>query len=495
MSLGTVAARGATITVFLQFLRFIIQLGGLVLLGRLLAPGDFGLLVMLTAIIGFGDVLRDFGLMSAAVQAKQLSRGQQTNLFWINSLIGLFLAALCAFISPLIADFYGDSRLLYVGIVLAGTFILSGLQTQYQALLTRSMRFTALSTTELLSQVIALLTATGGALGGWGYWALVAQLVVQPACLLFFRALISRWVPGLPSRGNKMLPLLRYGMNLMLTQSLVYLSSNVDSIVIGARFGASAAGFYNRAFQVLMMPLNQIFAPITAVALPVLSKLQDDVVRYGRFLQRAQILIAYPSVVLFAVVAGPARSLMELVFGYQWVPSAPIFQILAFGGAFQAVSYIGYWVFLSKGLTGSHFRYSLISRSVVIASVLLGSTGGPLGIALGYSLSISVMWPVSLFWLHRAAKIAVTPLLLGGIRIIFVGSLGAFSGLVAAYYYRESEPIVAVAVAVPLAVAVIGISLFLIPACRRDLADCLATSKLLIRRKQNENMSPLGART
>ena len=59
------------------------------------------------------------------------------------------------------------------------------------------------------------------------------------------------------------------------------------------------------------------------------------------------------------------------MFGQEWAPSAPLFQILAIAGVFQAVSYPTYWVFLARGLTGSHFRYSLISRSLVIVCALV----------------------------------------------------------------------------------------------------------------------------
>ena len=57
---------------------------------------------MVTAIIGVGELVRDFGLSSAAVQARTLSRGQKSNLFWINTSIGFALMLLT--IGGLVAD-------------------------------------------------------------------------------------------------------------------------------------------------------------------------------------------------------------------------------------------------------------------------------------------------------------------------------------------------------------------------------------------------------
>ncbi|NEH54033.1 oligosaccharide flippase family protein, partial [Rhizobium leguminosarum] len=83
--LGRLAARGALLTMGGQACKILLQFGGIVVLARLLSPGDYGLLAMVTAIVGIGEVLRDFGLSSAAVQARSVSPQQRSNLFWINS--------------------------------------------------------------------------------------------------------------------------------------------------------------------------------------------------------------------------------------------------------------------------------------------------------------------------------------------------------------------------------------------------------------------------
>ena len=73
--LGRRAARGAFLTVGGQGMRMLIQLLSVTVLARLLAPSDYGLLAMVVVIVGVGEIFRDFGLSSAAVQAPTLSRG------------------------------------------------------------------------------------------------------------------------------------------------------------------------------------------------------------------------------------------------------------------------------------------------------------------------------------------------------------------------------------------------------------------------------------
>ena len=135
------ASRGALVTLAGQAVRVVIQLAGIVVLARLLGPSDYGLVAMVTVIIGVGEVFRDFGLSSAAIQAKILTPAQKDNLFWINGGIGLLLTLLvCALASP-IADFYGDPRLQPLSYALSLTFLLNGLSTQFRADLSRHLRF------------------------------------------------------------------------------------------------------------------------------------------------------------------------------------------------------------------------------------------------------------------------------------------------------------------------------------------------------------------
>ena len=90
--LGQRAARGALVTLTAQALKILVQLASVVVLARLLAPHDYGLVAMVLALIGVGEIFRDFGLSTAAIQAQTFSTAQRATLFWINGAIGLALA-------------------------------------------------------------------------------------------------------------------------------------------------------------------------------------------------------------------------------------------------------------------------------------------------------------------------------------------------------------------------------------------------------------------
>lgn len=470
--LASRAVQGAKITVSMQGVRFLIQFAGLVVLGRLLSPADFGLIAMVTAIVGIGEVLRDFGLSTAAIQSRKLSHAQASNLFWINSSIGLLLALVCAALSLPLASLYDEPRVAGLSVVLAVNFLINGMQAQFQAQLVRDMRYWRLTVTDVLAQGVGLCAGVGSALLGLGYWSIAVQAVVQAGTLLLGRWLASSWRPGLPNRSGHVGELFSFGRNVVGTQLLVYLSSNIDSVVIGRSFGPVQLGFYQRAFQLLMMPLNQILSPLNNVALPVLAQLQDDPREFSRFILRAQTSVLYPVVILFTVVGVTADWVIPLVFGEQWEPSVRIFQILAVGGVFQSANYVSYWIFLSLGRTASHLRYSLVSRTVLILSLVIGSQWGLSGVAVGYSLTMVISWPLALWWMRGFDHVRPIALLLRGARALIFGGGLVGAGVVATALVAQHLPRVPAIAVTVLAMAMAGVLLYMfVRVLRTDLSE------------------------
>ncbi len=430
-ALGRRAARGALFTVGAQGVKILIQVAGVVVLARLLTPGDYGLIAMVTAIIGVAEIFRDFGLSAAAVQAKTLSTGQRNNLFWINTAAGAVLTLLVFLGAPLIALVYGHPELVDLSRALSFVFVINGMTTQYRASLNRSMRFSVLALADICAPFFALVAAILLALNGAGFWALAVQQLATSVILLVILSIGSRWLPGMPRRREPMGDLLSFGWQLAGSLFVGYLGNNVDSLTIGIRFGATPLGLYNRGFQLLMTPLGQLRQPTTQVALPVLSRLREDLDGSNRFLQRGQLALGLTLVAGLGLIIGGAEPVTAVFLGRQWLTVEPILRLLAAAGVFQTLAYVGLWIYLSHGLTKQLFQYTLISTSVKVACILIGSTGGLIGVAWGYAIAPALAWPMSFWWLSRKSPVSVRPLFLGAFRVMSVtaavalGSYGA----------------------------------------------------------------------
>ncbi|MFM7448353.1 MAG: lipopolysaccharide biosynthesis protein, partial [Leptolyngbyaceae cyanobacterium] len=235
--LKTRTIRSGAITISAQALKFVISMGSTVVLARLLTPEDFGLIGMVTVIIGFVELLKDLGLAEATIQQEQINQRQISTLFWINLAISCGVALTVALLSPLIAWFYHEPRLITITLVLAITFIFSGLTVQHQALLRRQMHFAMLAKIEMAALVAGVATAQLSAFYGAAYWSLVyMQLAFSLTYVVGIWAACS-WRPGLPGWNSEIRSMLKFGGNLTGFRCFNYLSRNFDNFIIGRVWG------------------------------------------------------------------------------------------------------------------------------------------------------------------------------------------------------------------------------------------------------------------
>src|SRR6266568_9290143 len=167
------ALSSGLITLTSQGAQFILNLGSIMVLARLLNPADFGLLAMLMTVMSFLRVFREAGLSTATIQREGITHAQVSNLFWVNVAVSGGAGLLLAAASPLIAWFYREPRLIPITLILAATFPLSGLTVQHVALLARQMRFKALAWIQVGSQLSGFVMGITMAWLGYGYWSLV----------------------------------------------------------------------------------------------------------------------------------------------------------------------------------------------------------------------------------------------------------------------------------------------------------------------------------
>ena len=171
--LGARTARGGAVTVVSHALRFVITVAATGVMARLLRPTDYGLIGMVAFFTNFVAMFKDLGLSVATIQKTQVSRDQVSTLFWLNVALSVAITLLTIALSPFVAWFYGDPRLMAVTVVTATGFLLGGLTVQHEALLRRQMRFFSLVSIVLISTIIGYLVGIFLAWQGFSYWSLV----------------------------------------------------------------------------------------------------------------------------------------------------------------------------------------------------------------------------------------------------------------------------------------------------------------------------------
>ncbi|WP_310962181.1 lipopolysaccharide biosynthesis protein [Nocardioides terrisoli] len=412
------ALRGALTMGGSQFARIVLQAMSIVVLARLLSPSDYGLIAMVTAIVGVAEVLRDFGLTFASVQAKVMTRELQDNLFWLNALAGLVLSVAAYFAAVPIADLYGEPRLVPITHVVCWVFLINGISAQARADLNRRLRFGTLALGDTGAVLIGFVATLVAALLGAGYWALVVQLVLPTILATVFYLVAAGWIPGRYHREVSTMAMLRYGASLVANQVLNYAMINSDSVIIGTRLGAASLGIYDRAFQLLALPLSKLSVPATKVALPLLSRVQAEPERFRRLLLRGQTVVVHPVLLLFSVMVGFGEILIPLVLGGQWHPAVVPFQILCFGGCLNALTVVTNWAFMATGSMRAYLKVTAVTAPVTVACMYVGSRWGIDGVAAGFTLGTAAYWPMSLWWLRRQPQVPGIVLLRRGLRAL-----------------------------------------------------------------------------
>lgn len=396
--LGSRSMRGGAITLAVQILKFLISTVATIVVARLLAPQDYGLVGMVVVLISFLGLFQYLGLPAATVKWKELSHGQVSTLFWINVALStvIMLAVLCS--APLLAWFYKEPRLIGIAAGYSIVIFFTGISIQHMAILTRQMRFGPIAAIEVGALAIGVGAAVLAALNGAGYWALVLNQIVFALVTIAGAWTACRWRPGLPVRGSGVRSMLKYGGNLTGYNFTTFVAQNLDNALIGKFWGAYQLGIYSRAYQMLLMPMGQISTPLAAVAVPALSRLADSPGRYRVAYLRILEKIAMLTMTGVVFMIATSDWLMLFLLGPKWREAGRIFMLLGITAIIQPVGKTGLWLFITQGRSREMFKWGIIGAVIAVVSIVAGLPWGATGVAASYAITDLCISTPLMFW-------------------------------------------------------------------------------------------------
>lgn len=398
--------RGGVARLSAQVANFVLRIGSLMILARLLGPKDFGLVGMVTAFTGVLTLFRDFGLSSAAIQRADVTEEQLSTLFWINVVVGAALACVSVGLAPMIAAFYHEPRLQAVTFALATGFVFNAVGVQHGVLLQRELRFTALAVISTIALLGGTLIAIGGAMAGYGYWALVAMAVATPLMTTIGFWIATRWMPGPPRRRSGIRSMMHFGGTLTVNGLIIYVGSNFEKVLLGRYWGVDAIGLYGRAYQLINIPTDNLNSAAGEVAFAALSRLQDDPTRLRSYFLKGYSLILAMTLPLTMACALFADDVVRVLLGPKWKDAAILFRLLAPTILVFAIANPLSWLLCSLGMIKRLLKMGLVITPIMIASYLIGLPYGPKGVASAYSV-VMMLWLIPLIlWALRDAPVS-----------------------------------------------------------------------------------------
>jgi O-antigen/teichoic acid export membrane protein len=345
------------------------------------------MVAMALPITGFFTMFSDPGLSTATVQRLEISEAQMSNLFWLNVAFGASIMCAAASVSPVVAFFYRDPRVAGITASLACCFGISGFGVQHQAVLRRRMSFGRLAIIEISASAGSALTGVALALWGFGYWSLVLMQLSWAAIYTGSSWVASGWRPGKPSRGTGSRAMMIFGRNVTTFNFLNYFVRNLDNILIGWRWGPTALGLYSRAYQMLLLPLQQIVSPIGGVASPALSRLQADPKRFRSYFLQALSLIIYITAPVIVTMIIFSDEIILIFLGPRWHEASKIFRVLAISVVSQPLLSTLGWLYTTLDRTRAMIHWGAITVVLVPLSFVIGLHWGPIGVAIGFAFT------------------------------------------------------------------------------------------------------------
>jgi len=370
----------------------VVSLVRLVVLGRLLAPEDFGLFGIVTLTI---VAIRDFsttGVDLSLIQRKGEDRLANDAGWTIEITRGFLTALLLYLVSPLIGMFFGEPRVVPLLRVMSIALILDGSTNIGVVYFRKELQFQKQFVYEALSSILALIVGTAIAVIFRSVWALVFSELARFAAMLILSYALHPYRPALTLHWQKIRGIFSYGKWVLGASVTIYIGNHIDNIAVGKILGTSELGFYAMAFNISLFAIREVTFTISEVALPGYAMIQDDMERLKTGFRKIFQYSTFVSIPACLGVALIAPSLVSILLGSKWMPAVLPLQVLMVSQLIKSIGSTGSPLFLGIGRPDHEFLMQAArALSLLIFVVPFTSRFGLPGAAFAVALSNVVM--------------------------------------------------------------------------------------------------------
>ncbi len=357
-----------------------------ILVIRLLAPADYGLMAMAASMIALLTMASELGAGSALIQANSITDREVRAVFGFVILSCIGGAVLCYAAAPLVAQFYREPRVVPLVRVLCINFLVLSLYIVPQALFQREMDFRSKAAADLSSQIASSLSTLVLAWKGAGVWSLViGQLVLHTVRAIAYPAARGSWIRPLFSV-REAAPFARYGLALTGDRLFFYLYTIADTVIVGRFLGNALLGTYSIAMNLASLPAEKVLPIITQVTFTSYSRIQEDLDRIRRNLLRTASVIAFAGFPVFFGMAAVTPEAIPLLLGPKWNAVIAPFQLICLILPLKALSPVLPPAVFAIGRPRVNVVNMALTLVVMATAFLAGVQWGITGIAVVWVL-------------------------------------------------------------------------------------------------------------
>jgi O-antigen/teichoic acid export membrane protein len=373
-----------------------LQFSQVIILTRLLAPGDFGLIALVISIMVFLQVFADAGISNAIIHHQNISQEQLSSLYWLNVSVSTTLALFLCLSSYWVASFYDQPVLQYLLMLAAVTLVVNSLGQQLRVRAQKDFRFAAIAKLELISALLGFITTASLAWYGIGVYAITIGSLITAivGCLLAWAKLSNGWKPQLRLRLGEISQFLKFG-SFMIGNNLVdAANSQVDILLGGKLLGTQALGYYSVPKELNLRIIGLTNPIATQVGLPIMAKAQDDKALLKRVYLQTMRMTASVNFPIYISMIFFAPEIVQLLLGPKWQETVYLLQIFSVWALVRSTGNPVGSLLLALGRADLSFKWNIAMFCVLPLAIWWSSQYGVTGMATAMMMLMMVMyWP------------------------------------------------------------------------------------------------------
>jgi PST family polysaccharide transporter len=351
------------------------------------------------------------GFQKAIVQTAELVPQQLHSAFWLSlALSGLLYFSIWA-TGPILSAAFREPELQSVIRWLGLLVVLKSLTVVHRGLLVRRFQFKLLALRSIASIAIGGAVGIGMAMQGYTVWALVGQQLASAVASTLALWFSATWMPEFRFSWSAVKTMLPFSLTVTGSNLLDVANKQTDKLLIGAYLGKTELGAYTIAYKVFGVASEVILRPLSRIALPTFSQLQDDLPKLRSAYYTAVCVSSAVSLPIFLLIMLSVDRLIPALFGVQWVESVPVLQLLMVSSCVHSINSFSSPLLLALGRARTVFRLNIINVTLNIIGLLIAIRWGVVAVALAFALRSILMFPADFYFLHRYADISYKHLL------------------------------------------------------------------------------------
>lgn len=361
--------RGLFFKLFEQGGSAIITLVVQIVMARILAPSEFGMLAIMLVFVNVGNVLVQSGLNTAIVQSKNVGEKDFSTVFWMSLVVSTVLYVAVFVSAPAVSAFYRMPRVVWPLRVLVLVLIVNAYNSIQEAIVARDLQFNKTFRATITAGIVSGALGISAALAGLGIWALVVQQITQQVVKCIALAKQIPWRPRLEFDGKRAVVLFRFSWKLLVSGIMDQLYQSLSDLIIGRVFTSTDLGYVSQGKKYPQALGVMLDGAIQPVMLSAVSRVQEDVSNVKRLARRGLKTSTYlivPSMTLFAILA---PQLVRLLLGPKWLPSVPFLQMYCFVYALLPIHTTNLQVLNGMGRSDLFLKLEVIKKCLGLAII------------------------------------------------------------------------------------------------------------------------------